>query len=409
MSGIPDLKILTEFENKVAVVIGTRPGLVMFSPIIRELLRRQLPFFMVHAGQHYSSNMDAQLFDDLQLPEPDYRFESVAAAKFHGAQTGEMLRQCEEVFLAERPALVLVGGDSNCNLAGALAARKLHVQVGHVEAGERSYDWRMPEEHNRIVIDHISEYLFTTSEKGAANLRSDSVRGHVLVTGNPIVDSTQENLALAAHHSELLAELGIDRSGYFLMTVHREENVDSEEALREILEGVRLIAQACEEPVVFVVHPRTQKRLEQFELLAFADSIDGLIMIEAQSYLPFLALSCNASLILTDSGGVQQEACILRVPCVTLRDTTEWTESVERGANLVAGTSPDAILEAVHTMRDVERIWDNPFGDGKASVRIVDAVAEALDPATRWGGPEAADSAPEIALASTARFEEGAG
>jgi len=392
------LKILTELEDKVAVVIGTRPGIVMFSPIVRELEKRGVPFFMVHTGQHYSPNMDRQLFVDLDLREPDYKFKSVASKKLHGGQTAEMLRLCEEVFVTERPRLVLVGGDANTNLAGGLAARKLHIQLGHVEAGERSYDWRMPEEHNRVLLDHISEYLFTTNEKGMQNLRSDQVRGRIYVTGNPIVDATLDNLAFAAGHAEALAALGISAGEYMLMTVHREENVDSKEALRGILEGVRLVHQAFEQPIVFVAHPRTSKRLREFELGPFAQSIQGLFWIEAQGYLSFLKLATDAALILTDSGGVQQEACILRVPCVTLRGTTEWTETVERGSNALAGTSPDGILAAATTMRDVTRDWDNPFGDGKASARIIDVVEEVLDPARRWDGPEAIDLTEETEL-----------
>lgn len=407
MSAAAELKILTELEDKVALVIGTRPGIVMFSPIIREFGRRGLPFFVLHTGQHYSHNMDRQLFEDLELPDPDYRFDSVADARLHGAQTAEMLRLCEEVFMTERPRLVLVGGDANTNLAAGLAARKLHVQLGHVEAGERSYDWRMPEEHNRVLLDNISEYLFTTNEKGAANLRSGAVRGRIVVSGNPIVDATMENLAITAQRTTVIEELGLTHGAYFLMTVHREENVDSEEALREILEGIRLVRQAHEEPVVFAAHPRTLNRLEQFDLMPFVESIDGLRVIEAQGYLSFLSLAANASLILTDSGGVQQEACILRVPCVTLRATTEWTESVERGANLLAGTSPDAILQAVQAMRDVERVWDNPFGDGKAAAKIADVVEEALDPARRWDGPEILDvSGGEVMAAQLASEQQ---
>ncbi len=389
--GVARLKILTELEDRVAVVIGTRPGIVMFSPVIRQLQRREVPFFVVHTGQHYSHNMDAQLFEDLELPDPDYKFTAVAGARLHGAQTAEMLARCEEVLIEERPRLVLVGGDANTNLAGGLAARKLHIQLGHVEAGERSYDWRMPEEHNRVVLDHISEYLFTTNEKGRQNLLADAVRGRIVVSGNPIVDATVENLAITAQRTAILDELGLTSGRYFLMTVHREENVDSEEALRMILEGVRLVRQAYDEPIVFSVHPRTRNRIEQFGLAPFLESIDGLIAVDAQSYLRFLSLAAHAALILTDSGGVQQEACILRVPCVTLRDTTEWTETVREGANMLAGTSPDAIIKAVNRMRDVERVWENPFGDGKASERIVDVVTAALDPARRWEGPELID------------------
>jgi UDP-N-acetylglucosamine 2-epimerase (non-hydrolysing) len=388
MTGTTELKVLTELENKVAIVIGTRPGIVMFSPIIRELRRREIPHFVVHTGQHYSPSMDQQLFDDLRLPVPEYKFGSVADAKLHGAQTAEMLRCCEQVFIEERPRLVLVGGDANTNLAAALAARKLHIQVGHVEAGERSYDWRMPEEHNRVMLDHISEYLFTTSEKGIENLRADGVRGRVVVSGNPIVDATLQNLALARQRASVLEELGIDGGGYLLMTLHREENVDSRAALGSIFEGVRLIREACDEPIVFAVHPRTQKRLREFGMTPSIEGIDGLLAVGAQGYLSFLGLAANAELILTDSGGVQQEACVLRVPCVTLRETTEWTETVALGANVLAGTHPSRMRSAVLEMRAADRNWQHPFGDGRSAERIADTVAEALDPSRRWNGPE---------------------
>lgn len=367
-----------DLEPKVCVVIGTRPGIVMLSPIIRELAERGLPSFVLHSGQHYSYAMDQQLMDELGLAEPDYKLEAVRYAGLHGAQTAEMLKGCEEVFLRERPRLVLVGGDANTNLAGALAARKLHVHVGHVEAGERSNDWRMPEEHNRILIDHISEYLFATNEKGRDNLVADNVRGRIVITGNPIVDATRQNLTIARRRSGLVRELALDQGGYFVLTLHREENVDSAENLRNVLEGIRLVLDACRRPIVFPAHPRTRKRLTEFGLLDFATSTEGLVLTDAVGYLDFLALLAGAGLVLTDSGGVQQESCILGVPCVTLRDSTEWTETVELQANELAGTEPARILAAVRSMIDTARPWPNPFGDGRAASRIVDEVADVL-------------------------------
>jgi UDP-N-acetylglucosamine 2-epimerase (non-hydrolysing) len=383
----PDLKILTEFEDKVCVVIGTRPGCVLLSPIIRELTARSTPFFVVHSGQHYSHNMDRVFIEDLELPEPDYTLDRAPEGSPHGAQTAAMLRGCEEVFLAERPRLVLVGGDANTNLSAALAARKLHIQVGHVEAGERSFDWRMPEEHNRVVIDHISEYLFATNEKARDHLELDNVRGRILVTGNPIVDATYQNLAISARRRSVLEEIGVQGEQYFVLTVHREENVDSEEALRGILEGVRLLRQGYEQQIVFPMHPRTQRRIAEFGMEEFVAGIEGLIVTPAMGYLEFLSLAANAALVLTDSGGVQQESCILRVPCVTLRDSTEWTETIGLGANLLAGASPDRIGAAVAEMLEVPKLWENPFGDGNAAVRIVDLAEEVLDPKNRWDGP----------------------
>jgi UDP-N-acetylglucosamine 2-epimerase (non-hydrolysing) len=383
----PQLRTLTELESKVCVVLGTRPGIVMLSPVIRELIRRQAPYFVLHTDQHYSRNMDRQFFEDLGLPEPQHRLSGVAGQTLHGSQTAAMLSGCEQVFIAERPCLVLVGGDANTNLAAALAARKLHTQVGHVEAGERSMDWRMPEEHNRVVIDHISEYLFTTNEKASENLRREAVRGRIIETGNPIVDAIRENLDLAARRTAIAAELDLEPEHYVLMTVHREENVDSRAGLESILRGIELVTTTLPHRVLFVVHPRTQRRLREFGLEALAASIDGLRMVPAVGYLAFLSLLSRAALVLTDSGGVQQEACLLQVPCVTMRETTEWIETVAIGANMLVGTTPETILKGATEMLQAPRQWENPFGNGTAAVRIVDTVQEVLDPDQRDSGP----------------------
>jgi len=366
------LKILHENElrKKVCVVLGTRPGIVMFSPIIRELERRKLDFFIIHTGQHYSYNMDRRFFEDLKLPEPAYRLDTVQFCRFQGEQ---MLKGCEQVLLQEKPKLVLVGGDANTNLAGALAARKLHVRVGHVEAGERSYDWRMPEEHNRVMIDHISEYLFATGEKAQANLVREHVRGKIFLTGNPIVDACDQNLELARER-DTVTKLGLEPRGYILMTLHREENVDDRDRLIGVLEGLRLLADEFGYPILFPVHPRTRKRLEEFDLLEMVKAVKGLRLEESVGYLDFLNLLQSAALVLTDSGGVQQEACILGIPCVTLRENTEWVETLEIGANVLAGVEPEAILRGVERMMKVARGWANPFGHGRSAERIVDIV-----------------------------------
>jgi len=369
------LKILHENElrKKVCVVLGTRPGIVMFSPIIRELERRKLDFFIIHTGQHYSYNMDRRFFEDLKLPEPAYRLDTVRFCRFHGEQTAEMLKGCEQVLLQEKPKLVLVGGDANTNLAGALAARKLHVRVGHVEAGERSYDWRMPEEHNRVMIDHISDYLFATGEKAQANLLREHVRGKIFITGNPIVDACYQNVELARER-DTVTKLGVEPRGYILMTLHREENVDNRDRLIGVLEGLRLLADEFGYPILFLVHPRTRKRLKEFDLLEMVKAVKGLRLEEPVGYLDFLNLLQSAALVLTDSGGVQQEACILGIPCVTLRENTEWVETLEIGANVLAGVEPEAILRGVERMMKVAGGWSNPFGDGRSAERIIDII-----------------------------------
>ncbi len=359
-----------ELEDKICVVVGTRPGIIKMSPIIRELEERGEDYFIVHTGQHYSYEMDRKFFEDLNLPEPKYKLDTVKHYQTHGAQTGEMLKGVEMALIKEKPKLTLVGGDANTNLAGALAARKLHIMVGHVEAGLRSGDWRMPEEHNRVIIDHISELLFAPTEKERENLIRDNVRGKIFVVGNTIVDAVYQNLEIARSKSDVLERFGLSREEYFVLTVHREENVDFKENLKRIFEAVERIAE--EHTIVFPVHPRTRKRLQEFGLYDWVSGIRNLLMTEPLGYLDFLQLLSNARLALTDSGGIQEECCILKIPCVTLRENTERPETVEVGSNYVAGVEVESIVRAVDVMLERERNWENPFGDGRTGKRIVE-------------------------------------
>ena len=370
------LKILhkEDLENKICVIVGTRPGIVMFSPIIRELKRRRINFFVIHTGQHYSYNMDRQFFDDLEIDEPHYKFENHRELKFHGEQTAEMLRSCEKVLLKERPKVVLVGGDANTNLAGALAARKLHIMVGHVEAGERSYDWRMPEEHNRRIIDHISDFLLVTNSKGKQALLKENIQGKIFITGNPIVDAARQNMEIAVRKSDILRQWNLENKEYFVLTSHREENVDSEKNLKDIILSMKKVCERFRKDVIFLAHPRTIKRIEQFGLTNLIREIPALKVKEAAGYLDFINLLSKARLVFTDSGGVQQEACIFKVPCVTLRDNTEWTETIEAGVNILAGTEPDNVLKCAEKMHLLKEVGIEPFGDGNASRNIIDVI-----------------------------------
>jgi len=374
------IKVLkeTELTNTIAIVVGTRPGIIKLSPVIRALEKKGVNYFIVHTGQHYSYNMDKQFFEELELPEPQYKNDVVKKATLHGGQTAEMIKGLEKAFLEAKPKIVVVGGDANTNLAGALAARKLGIRVAHVEAGLRSDDWRMPEEHNRVMIDHISEYLFPPTEKAKQNLIEDNVKGKIEITGNTIVDAVYQNLKLANKKSQILDVLNLSPREYFLVTSHREENVDSKATLEEIIESLHVVHNRYDLPVVFPIHPRTRKRLQEFDLEKKAKLIRGLKLIEPLGYLDFLRLLAEAKLVLTDSGGIQEEACILRVPCVTLRENTERPETVDVGANLVAGTTPDKIVAAVQQMLSRERRWVNPFGDGRARERIADFLNERL-------------------------------
>jgi len=382
-----EIKILEESEliDEAGVVVGTRPGIIMFAPIIKELSRRGVPHFVIHTGQHYSPNMDARLFSDLELEDADYRIDGVAECKTHGGQTARMLEGVERILLDRRPKILLVGGDANTNLAGALAARKLRIQVGHVEAGERSYDWRMPEEHNRVVIDHISDHLFATGSIAIDNLQREGIRGRIHRTGNPIVDASLQHAEIARRKSDALGRLGVRAGGYSVVTMHREENVDDKSALRSALQGISEAAVQTALKAVFLAHPRTLKRLDEFELRQWADGLTGLELHEAVGYLDFLNLLAHARLVYTDSGGVQQEACIHNVPCVTLRDNTEWTETLDIGANRLAGCDPAKILETTHLALRSSRQWQSPFGDGTAAQNIIDVVARELGSSTLSG------------------------
>jgi len=368
------LKVLRDedLRSRIGVVVGTRPGIVMFSPVIRELARRSADFFVIHSGQHYSYNMDQSFFDDLNLPDPDFKLDAVQSCTLHGEQTGEMLKGMERILLEERPRLVLVGGDANTNLSGALAARKLRIGVGHIESGERSYDWRMPEEHNRVMIDHISDLLFVTNSKGSEALACESVRGRIVESGNPIVDAAQQNLEIAREKSTILNTYGLEPKDYIVLTMHREENVDSLVNLTEALEGMRSVASKTGLEIQFLAHPRTLKRLKEFGLEETASEIPGLQVRPGAGYLDFLSLQAHARLIMTDSGGVQQEACILKVPCVTLRENTEWTETLDVGANMLAGTDPERMLAAAEKMLAATPDWGTPFGDGHSAETIVE-------------------------------------
>ncbi|MEM2971947.1 MAG: UDP-N-acetylglucosamine 2-epimerase (non-hydrolyzing) [Candidatus Bathyarchaeia archaeon] len=353
---------------KISVVLGTRPEIIKMSPIIRECERLGLDSFILHTGQHYSYNMDRVFFEQLELPEAKYNLDVGSGS--HAEQTGKMLIGIERVLWQEQPDVVLVEGDTNTVLAGALAAAKLGIKVGHVEAGLRSYDRRMPEEINRILADHCSDYLFAPTEKARRILLSEGiVNEKIFVTGNTIVDAVFQNLEIAKRSGNVLNDLGLDGDDYFLVTVHRQENVDDEKRFRSILKGLEMVRKEFGVELVYPIHPRSRKRLEAFGLRP-----NGVRLIEPSDYLSFLQLESNAMLVLTDSGGVQEEACILGVPCVTLRDNTERPETLEVGSNVLAGTDPYNIVEKVDLMLNRERSWLNPFGDGKAGTRIVEIL-----------------------------------
>jgi len=360
-----------------AIVLGTRPEIIKMSPVIRACEKRGEDYFLLHTGQHYSYEMDRVFFEELNLPAPAFNLDVGSGS--HAVQTGAILAGTEKVLHEQKPDVVLVQGDTNTVLAAALAASKSYVRgggfpiaVGHVEAGLRSFDRRMPEEINRVLADHLSNYLFAPTDIARRNLKNEGIAGEkVFVTGNTIVDAVHQNLALAQNKTDTVKSLGLSKNGYFLVTLHRQENVDDRHRLAGILDGLLRIGDEHGMPLVFPIHPRTEKMIRTFRLKA-----RGIQMIKPLGFLEFLQLESQARLALTDSGGVQEEACILGVPCVTIRDSTERPETVGAGANLVAGFQPDEIVNAAQQMLERRRKWKNPFGDGKTGERIIDILRE---------------------------------
>lgn len=331
---------------KVVTVVGARPQFIKAAPVSREL-RKARTEILVHTGQHYDDAMSAVFFRELDIPEPDYNL-GVGSGS-HGEQTGEMLKRIEAVLVEEHPDWVLVYGDTNSTLAGALAAAKLHIPVAHVEAGLRSFNRRMPEEINRVLTDHLSTLLFCPTPTAVENLRREGITQGVHAVG----DVMQEALLWAAERartqSTILERLGVQEKGYLLVTVHRAENTDDPARLEAILEAFAQIA----EPIVFPIHPRTQARVEMFNLKSRLERIAHLQVIPPVGYLDMVRLEQAARTILTDSGGIQKEAYWLGVPCITLREETEWIETVEAGANVLVGTNTTRIVEAVRESKAV--------------------------------------------------------
>jgi len=353
---------------RAAIVLGTRPEIVKMAPVIREMERRKHDFFILHTGQHYSYNLDRVFFEQLGLPPAGHNLEVGSGS--HAEQTGRILSGVEKVLLQEKPDTVLVEGDTNSVLAGALAAAKLGITVGHVEAGLRSYDRTMPEEINRILADHCSDFLFPPTEKSRAILLGEGIpEEKIFVTGNTIVDAVYQNVRLLENRPDALDSLNLKAREYYLVTLHRQENVDSRERFGSILEGLERVAAADGLPVVFPMHPRSRKMMAEFGL-----EPRRLRLIEPADFLTFLRLESRARLVFTDSGGVQEETCILDVPCVTLRDNTERPETVDTGANILAGTSPDRIVACCREMLGRDTGWVNPFGDGHAGSKILDIL-----------------------------------
>ena len=357
---------------KIGIVLGTRPEIIKMAPVIRLLEDRRIEYFIIHSNQHYSPSMDAVFFEELRLPAPKYNLG--IGSSHHGNQTGRMLVRIEEILLKEHPTVVLAEGDTNTVLSGILAASKQNIPTGHVEAGLRSYDRRMPEEKNRMICDVLSDFLFAPTMVQQDILLSEGIPNErIFVVGNTIVDAVYQNREIAGKSSLILSKFNLSSKQYVLVTAHRALNVDGKPALENLTHLIKTIPTITGFPVVFPIHPRTKANLDRFQL-----TLDGVHLTDPLGYLDFLTLEQHARLIVTDSGGIQEEACILQVPCITIRESTERPETITVGANRLVGLSVDQFRDAVeyHNMHAAQ--WVNPFGDGHTSEKIVEVLQSRL-------------------------------
>lgn len=356
--------------TELLFILGTRPEIVKMSPLVRKCQSLKIDYEIIHTGQHYSEKLSSVFFDQLALPDPDYNLDIRSGS--HGYQTGKMMIEIGEIIAQTNPERVLVQGDTNTVLAASLIVSKMVPTLGHVEAGLRSYNFKMPEEINRIVSDHVSDYLFAPTNKSVDQLRSEGIpEERIYKTGNTIVEATRQNTKLAESASNILEELDLKSEEYCLFTAHRAENVDSQSVFESILSGVARFSAKHALPIVFPAHPRSRRRIYEFDITI----PDEIMVVDPQNYFDFLKLERNASIIFTDSGGVQEEACILGIPCVTTRTETERPETVSVGANAISGVTADEIVLEGNRMITVSHDWAIPLGDGHASEYILDILA----------------------------------
>lgn len=351
---------------KIVTIVGARPQFIKCAPVSRAL-RAEHTEVLVHTGQHYDANMSDVFFTELAIPAPDYHLGIGSGPQ--GEQTGRMLAAIEKVLLREEPDMVLVYGDTNSTLAGALAAVKLHIPVAHVEAGLRSFDRSMPEEINRVVTDHVSDLLFCPTQTAVDNLAAEGITTGVHLTGDVMVDALLYNTGIAEESSTVLEDLGLVGGEYSVATVHRASNTDTEENLRSIVEAFGEI----DGPIVFPAHPRTVKYLKEYGL--YDHLPENIRLTEPLAYLDMLHLMRHARMILTDSGGVQKEAYILKVPCVTLRENTEWVETLVDGWNVLVGADRERIVDVVQAVPSKRIEPTAVFGKGDTAVVIVTEIS----------------------------------
>jgi UDP-N-acetylglucosamine 2-epimerase len=356
---------------KIISVVGARPQFIKLSALSKEL-RKKHQEIILHTGQHYDDELSKVFFSELSIPKPDYNL-GIGSAE-HGEQIGRMLKGIEGVLLFEKPDLVIVYGDTNSTLAGALAAAKQNIPVAHVEAGLRSFKRSMPEEINRILTDQVSSLLFCPTKTSVQNLKKEGITEGVHLVGDVMYDSLRESIARAEKNSQIMKKQNLSKKDFYLITIHRAENTDIKENLKKIAQ----ILCSLDKKTVFPVHPRTKKSLSEFDLLDELESKKHLLIIDPVSYLDMLVLEKNARCVLTDSGGVQKEAFFLKTPCLTLREETEWVETLKSGSNQLVGLEVDKVIKRIkrekHPPSNVQKsIWLTWKG---TSTRIAKIIAD---------------------------------
>lgn len=359
-------------QVKIATIIGARPQFIKAAAISRYIAEHNgnnlspvIEEILIHTGQHYDDEMSAIFFRELEIPEPRYNLNVGSGS--HGRQTGQMLIAVEDLLIKEMPDWVLIYGDTNSTLAGALAAAKVHIPIAHVEAGLRSFNRRIPEEINRVIADQLSRLLLCPSEVAVDNLVAEGITKGVHITGDVMADALRFAVKKATDKSNIIARLGLRPQGYLLATLHRAENTDNSQRLKNILSAFESLS----EPIVFPAHPRTRKFLRD----AAYQPPENVKVIDPVGYFDIIALEKSARLLLTDSGGMQKEAYWMEVPCITLRDETEWVETVKTGWNILTGSNRDRIIESV---RDFKAPSAHPplYGDGRAAIQCIQALIE---------------------------------
>ncbi len=362
---------------KIAIILGTRPEIIKMAPVVDQIEKNAVKNILIHTGQHYDHEMSEGFFIDLELKKPDYNI-GVGSGS-HGKQTAAMITSLEDILFDEKPDLVMVQGDTNAVLAGALTASKLNIPVGHVEAGLRSYDKTMPEEINRQMADIASTMFFVPTEEAGLNLLFENINPHdIFITGNTIVDACKRHLKIAERRSTIISELDI-AGDILTLTLHRAENVDDPVRLKNIISSILELEDIT---VVFPVHPRTSKALKALGVYDLLQNSPNIKIIKPIGYFDFLQLLSRSKYVMTDSGGIQEEAITLNIPCMTLRYNTERPETVTAGGNILVGADKDRILKTYHDISNDPARYNamkrakNPYGNGDSSKRILKAVID---------------------------------